>query len=115
MKLVGDLVRPKRAEGIHPTAVVDPEARLGEGVSIGPYACIGPAVVGPRVSIGAHSIVAAGVVIGAGAVIHELAIRSHPILEVVLGDIRACPHNDPSGAHRGLPARIADSPARAVP
>lgn len=29
---------------IHPTAVIDPAARLGEGVRVGPYAVIGPEV-----------------------------------------------------------------------
>lgn len=29
---------------IHPTAVVNPEARIGRGVTIGPYTCIGPHV-----------------------------------------------------------------------
>ena len=26
---------------IHPTAIVEPGARLGEGVMIGPYCCVG--------------------------------------------------------------------------
>ena len=30
------------APSVHPTAVVDPRARLAEGVEIGPYAVIGP-------------------------------------------------------------------------
>ena len=32
---------------IHPTAIVSPEANLGEGVKIGPYS-----IVGPDISIG---------------------------------------------------------------
>ena len=33
---------------IHPTAIVDPEADLGEDVSVGPYVVIeGPVRVGP--------------------------------------------------------------------
>ncbi|HXQ29738.1 MAG TPA: acyl-ACP--UDP-N-acetylglucosamine O-acyltransferase [Gemmatimonadales bacterium] len=43
---------------IHRTALVDPTARLGNDVSIGPY-CI----IGPRVSIGDHSSVAGHAVI----------------------------------------------------
>ena len=38
---------------IHRTALVDPTARLGNDVSVGPYA-----IIGPRVSIGDHSSVA---------------------------------------------------------
>ncbi len=37
---------------IHPTAIVDPAARLGEEVEIGPYACIGG-----EVEIGARTVV----------------------------------------------------------
>ncbi len=42
---------------IHPTAVVDPSARLADGVSVGPYAVIGPRVEiggGTRIEAGAH-------------------------------------------------------------
>ena len=39
---------------IHATAIVAPDARLGEGVEIGAYAVVGPGVeVGPRTRIGA--------------------------------------------------------------
>lgn len=52
---------PVPGPGVHPTAIVDASARLGQGVSIGPRV-----VVGPEVEIGAGSIVEAGSVIGAG-------------------------------------------------
>lgn len=39
---------------IHPTAIVDSSASLGEGVSVGPYS-----VIGPHVEIGAHTRVMA--------------------------------------------------------
>ncbi|MFN3461832.1 MAG: acyl-[acyl-carrier-protein]--UDP-N-acetylglucosamine O-acyltransferase, partial [Oceanibaculum sp.] len=32
------------APAIHPTAIVDPRAELGAGVSIGPYSVVGPHV-----------------------------------------------------------------------
>jgi UDP-N-acetylglucosamine acyltransferase len=38
---------------IHPTAIVDPGAELGEDVAIGPFA-----IVGPKVTIGARSVLA---------------------------------------------------------
>ncbi len=57
---------------IHPTAVIDPTADLGEGVSVGPYCVIGAravigegSVVGPLCSIGSH------VVLGANAFLRE--------------------------------------------
>lgn len=38
---------------IHPTAIVDPGAQLGDDVEVGPYA-----VVGPQVEVGARSVIA---------------------------------------------------------
>jgi UDP-3-O-[3-hydroxymyristoyl] glucosamine N-acyltransferase len=48
------------APGIHPTAVVAPSARLGDGVHVGPHATIGD-----------EAVVARGVVVGAGAAIGD--------------------------------------------
>ena len=43
------------AAGVHPSAVVDPSARLGEGVSIGPFTMIGADVsIGDGTTIGPH-------------------------------------------------------------
>lgn len=43
---------------IHPTAVVDPGARLGQGVNVGPYAILGPhVVVGDGCTIHPHAVV----------------------------------------------------------
>lgn len=55
-------LQPKRytpAKGVHPTAVVDPSAELGEDVAIGPLV-----VVGPKTKIGARTVLMAGTVIG---------------------------------------------------
>jgi len=42
---------------IHPTAVIAPEAEIGEGVEVGAYAVIGPGVVvGANTRIGAHAV-----------------------------------------------------------
>lgn len=42
---------------IHPSAVVDPGARLDEGVEVGPFAVIGPGVeIGAGTWIGAHAV-----------------------------------------------------------
>ena len=43
---------------VHPLAVVDPKAQLGEGVIIGPGA-----VIGPEVEIGANSVIGPNVVL----------------------------------------------------
>jgi UDP-N-acetylglucosamine acyltransferase len=50
---------------IHPSAIVDPGARLGEGVSVGPYSVIGPQVtIGERTRIGPHVTIEGRVKIG---------------------------------------------------
>jgi len=42
---------------VHPTAIVDRGAKLGRGVSVGPYSLIGPKVeVGEGTWIGAHVV-----------------------------------------------------------
>ncbi|MBL8023499.1 MAG: acyl-ACP--UDP-N-acetylglucosamine O-acyltransferase [Elusimicrobia bacterium] len=43
---------------VHPSAVVDPTAKLGKGVQIGPFVVIGPQVeLGDRCFVGPHSVV----------------------------------------------------------
>jgi len=43
---------------VHPSAVVDPGAELGEDVVVGPYAIVGPGVeVGARSEIQAHAVI----------------------------------------------------------
>jgi len=61
---------------IHPTALVDPGATLGDGVEVGPFAIIGPSVeVGDGCRIGARATLerfvrlARGVSIGEGSVL----------------------------------------------
>ncbi len=78
------------APGIHPTAVVDPEAELGRDVSVGPLAVISKgarigagSVIGPHcfigwdAEIGADALLHAGVRIGARVRIAERFI-AHP-------------------------------------
>ncbi|MBQ6136015.1 MAG: UDP-3-O-(3-hydroxymyristoyl)glucosamine N-acyltransferase [Kiritimatiellae bacterium] len=52
---------PVRAPGVHPTAVVDPSAKIGEGVHIGPWT-----VVEKGAEIGAGAVVEAQVFVGEG-------------------------------------------------
>ncbi len=60
---------PLPGPGIHPTAIVDPTAKLGEDVAIGPYCVIGPEVV-----IGRGSVVVAQTFIGQECVLGEQCI-----------------------------------------
>jgi UDP-3-O-[3-hydroxymyristoyl] glucosamine N-acyltransferase len=56
---------PRDEPGIHPTAIVAPDAVLGEGVSIAPHAVIGAgAKIGARAVIGANCFIGEQVVIG---------------------------------------------------
>ncbi len=62
-------VAPKRhcpPSGVHPSAVVDPTAQLGEGVAIGPLVAIGPGC-----KIGAKTVIHPGTIIGAKVEIGE--------------------------------------------
>lgn len=51
---------------IHPTAIVDPKAQLGEGVEIGAYSIVGPDVtIGDRTWVGPHVVIEGHTTIGA--------------------------------------------------
>ena len=64
-------MRAAAPAGVHPTAVVDPSARLGARVSVGPFSVIGAgASIGDDAVIGAHAAIGAGASIGAGTVLH---------------------------------------------
>lgn len=50
---------------VHPTAVIDPSAVLGEGVEIGPYCIVGPGVtLGDRCRLYSHVVIAGPTIIG---------------------------------------------------
>lgn len=62
---------PHPRPGVHPTAVLGRDVRLGADVTIGPYAVLeAGSVVGDRVRIGAHTVVGEGCRIGTDAVLH---------------------------------------------
>jgi len=43
---------------IHPTAIVDPAARIGDGVAIGAYSIVGAGVeIGDGTSVGPHVVI----------------------------------------------------------
>jgi len=82
---------------VHPTAIIDPAAQLGQGVRVGPYAVIeGGARIGDGCTIEAHAVITAHVVmgrdnvVGHGAVIggdpQDFAFRPEVRSEVRIGD-----------------------------
>jgi len=67
---------PSYAPGVHPTAVVDPTADIGEGAHIGAYV-----VIGPQVRLGAHATLLPHVVLYAGVQAGEhLFAHSHAVI-----------------------------------
>ncbi len=68
--------------GIHPTAIVAPDAVLGEGVSVGPHAVISAGVrVGARCVIGANSFIGEKTTIGDDTRIYPLVtVRERSVI-----------------------------------
>ena len=65
---------PKPEPGVHPSAVVERDVRLGAGVHVGPNAVVkGRASIGDRSVVDAGAVVGEGVVIGDDCVIHSNA------------------------------------------
>ena len=63
---------------IHPSAIVDPAAKLGEGVDIGPFCVVGPDVtLGDGVRLVSHVAVDGRTNIGAETVIYPFASIGH--------------------------------------
>ena len=67
---------PRDEPGVHPTAIVAPDAVLGEGTSVGPHA-----VIGAGAKIGARAVIGANCFIGEQAVIGE-GTRLYPLVTV---------------------------------
>ena len=64
---------------IHPTAIVDAGASLGEQVSIGPYCVVGKNVVlGDRVTLHAHVVLEGRTTVGADSEVHPFAVLGAP-------------------------------------
>jgi UDP-N-acetylglucosamine acyltransferase len=60
--------------GIHPTAIIDPAARLADDVTVGPYTLIGAdVVIGAGTKIGAHCVITGPTTIGRDNAIHHHA------------------------------------------
>lgn len=59
---------------LHPTAVIDPDARLHDDVEVGPFCVVGAGVeLGPGTRLLAHAVVLGPTRMGAGNVVHPFA------------------------------------------
>jgi UDP-N-acetylglucosamine acyltransferase len=66
---------PEAPARIHPSAIVDPGARLGNGVQVGPYAIIGPnVVIGERTVIGPQALIEKNTRVGRDCTIAKGAV-----------------------------------------
>jgi UDP-3-O-[3-hydroxymyristoyl] glucosamine N-acyltransferase len=70
---------PAPPPGIHPTAVISSQARVGADASIGPYCVVGPeCVLGARVVLHPHVVLYPDVTLGDAVVLHaHVVVREH--------------------------------------
>jgi UDP-3-O-[3-hydroxymyristoyl] glucosamine N-acyltransferase len=80
LAILGRNERPP--DGIHASAIVSPDARIGANVSIGPLVVIGAgAEIGDRVVLHPHVVIGPGARIGADSVLHSrVSVRERSIL-----------------------------------
>jgi UDP-3-O-[3-hydroxymyristoyl] glucosamine N-acyltransferase len=79
VKAAAWLAAPAEAKGVHPTAVVAKSARIGKGVTVGPFAVVEEDVtVGDGSEVGAFGFLGRGARLGAGC-------RLHPRVTVYAG------------------------------
>ncbi len=73
---------PEYAPGIHPTAVIDAGAAIGDGAHIGAYVVIGAGVrIGPNATLLPHAVIYPGAQIGSHFFAHaHSVVREHCVL-----------------------------------
>ncbi|MBN9525941.1 MAG: UDP-3-O-(3-hydroxymyristoyl)glucosamine N-acyltransferase [Alphaproteobacteria bacterium] len=72
---------PDAPAGVHPTAVVAPTARIGDGVSLAPHVVVEDgAELGAGTSVGAGSVIGRNVVVGEGCRIGAQVVLSHCLI-----------------------------------
>ena len=111
LALLGRNERPP--DGVHPTAVVAPDAHVGRDVSIGAFVVVGAgADIGDRVVLHPHVVLGPGVRIGEDSVVHaRVSVRERSVLgrRVVVQDGAVIGSDgygyvtDPDGVHHKIP------------
>jgi len=68
---------------VHPTAIVDPSAKISAGVEVGPFSIIGPqATIGEKTIVQSHVVIEGDVEIGTGNFIGHGAVIGAPPQDV---------------------------------
>jgi UDP-N-acetylglucosamine acyltransferase len=76
---------------VHPSAIVDRGAELGEGVEVGPYAIVGPHVrIGAGTEVGAHCVIDGHTSLGRDNRIHAFASIGGPPQDKKYGGEPTC-------------------------
>ena len=101
---------------VHPTAVVSPEARLGEGVAVGPFAVVeSETSIGEWTQIRAHAVVKRHTRLGARNVVHEGAVLGGEPQDVGFEDVpTALAIGDANRIREGVTIHRASSPGGAT-
>lgn len=74
---------PKETANVHPTAMVDPGAKLGEGVVVGPYCSVGKdVVIGANTKLDHHASVSGDTEMGRGNHVFPYAVIGGPPQDV---------------------------------
>ncbi len=67
------------ATDVHPTAVIDPKAKLGEDVKVGPYTIVGPHVsLGDGSQIGPHVVIEGRTTLGKNCKVYQFTSLGSP-------------------------------------
>ncbi len=110
------------SSNIHPTAIVDPKAKIAESAQIGPYCIIGPDVeLGDNVQLKAHVVIDGRTRVGADTIIHafvslgsapqDLKYAGEPS-ELIIGKnnmIREYTTMNPGTKDGGMVTRVGDN------
>ena len=95
IRVMNAFFAPEKPVGIHPTAVIHPEAELGERVYIGPFCYIGKASIGADTVIDGHAYIYDGVRVGKRCVVQANAVvgsKGFGLERNEVGAFEALPH-----------------------
>lgn len=95
IRVMNRFFAPPRPVGIHPTAVIHPEAKLGKGVYIGPFTYVGKAEIGDGTVVDGHAHIYDNVRIGCNCTVQAAAVigsRGFGLERNESGEFEELPH-----------------------